>query len=134
MTKREFKRIGINKDKIQKLKSEYKELSNISQAKGQQITDMPHASGCSDKVCDYVMKKVDLKQSIDKLESDNRKLIKKADKFIKRIPDITIRQVLEYTYIVGLDDWDIHRLIGVHHKDVNRIINTFFLDSLLYLL
>lgn len=128
MTKSELKQIIINKQNIHKLKQQYKELRDISHAKGQQITDMPHASGCSDKVADYAIKIVDLEHEIDKLESYNHKLIKKADRFIKKIPDITIRNILEYKYIVGLNDFDIHTLTGIHKGDVNRIINTFFID------
>jgi hypothetical protein len=131
LTQREFKQIQINKEKLYKVRQDYKELKCISLVKGQEITDMPRASGCSDRVADHVIKIGDLRKKIEELESLNDKLIKRADKLIKRIPDVTIRQVLEYRFIVGLDDFEIHTLLGLHRKDINRIINTYFLDSVL---
>lgn len=132
MTQKEFKQISINKEKIKKIKQDYYDLYNISQVKGQQITDIPYSYNCSDKVADYVIKVSDLKDRINILENYNKNLIKKADMFIKKVPDMTIRQILEYRYIVGMDDWNIHRLIGVHKKDINRIIDIFFIEVMLY--
>lgn len=137
MTKEELKRISINNRKLGKLKEKYDSLKGKSQAKGQVITGMPHVSGTSDTVGDYVLAVVELAEEIILLEMETDLLLKRARNFITDIPDCTIQDILGYKYINNLYANEIIAFLGKPEikteKDINRILDTFFLDQLLYM-
>lgn len=137
MTKEELKQISYNNHRLEKLKGKYSALRYKSLAKGQEITGMPHAYDVKDTIGDYVTVLSDLRDEIARLEIENELLIKRARRFIVSIPDYTIQAILELKYINSLYSNEIAYCLGVKEikgeKDIDRVINTFFLDRLLYM-
>lgn len=135
MTKEELERIRINNQKIARLKEKYESLRDKSQAKGQVLTGMPHVSGVKDVVGDYVTELTGLNEEIILLELETDLLIKRARKFIDMIPDGVIRTMLELKYINNLYYTEVIAFSGAtelrSEKDLNKLLNTFFLDTLL---
>jgi len=138
LTKKDFERLLRNKNKLQELKYKMDELAYKSAVGSQQITGMPFVSGTSDKVGDYATEITQLEDIYISLKLKQDKLMKRAKAFIREIPDETISSILYLKYINGMDNLDIagvHGMRGPYRvRDVKNIINTFFLDSLLYLL
>ena len=99
LTKEELKRISINNRKLGKLKEKCDSLRGKSQTKGQVITGMPHVSGISDIVGDYVLEVTELAEEILLLEMETDLLLKGARNFIKDIPDYIIQDIIGYKYI-----------------------------------
>ena len=137
VTKEELKQISANNRKLVRLKNKYEALRYKSQMKGQVLTGMPHVAGVKDGVGDYVIEMTDLKSEIDLLEHANQILIARARRYIESIPDWVIQMILELKYINNLYADEIVSMVGVKEirkeKDIYRIINTFFLDQLLYM-
>jgi hypothetical protein len=137
LTKEELKRISFNNRKIEKLKEKYSSLKYKSQAKGQVLTGMPHVSGTSDTVGDYVAQLTSIKEELVLMELETELLIKRARRFIASIPDYTIQAIVELKYINNLYYTEVIAFAGAQEikteKDIDRLLNTFFLDTLLYL-
>lgn len=137
MTKEELKQISVNNRKLTRLKNKYEALRYKSQVKGQVLTGMPHASGAKDSIGDYVIEMADLKSEIDLLEHTNQALTTKARRYIESIPDWVIQMILELKYINNLYMDEIISMLRVKEirkeKDIHNIINTFFLEQLLYM-
>ena len=137
MTKEELQRISINNQKIAKLKEKYASLKYKSQAKGQVLTGMPHVSGTSDPVCDYVSELTGIREEIMYLELETDLLIKRARRFIAEIPDTTLQMIIELKYINNLYQGEIAYATGCKEirteKDIDRIMKTFFFEALLYM-
>lgn len=136
-TEKELKMIYKNKEKIQAMKAEIDDLTYKSLVGSQQLTGMPFVSGTSDKVGDYVTIITDLQDKCISLMIRNQRLIRKAKKFIRMIPDDEIQTILFMRYILGKDELDIAAALGIRHynreKQIKNIIKTFFLDCLLYM-
>lgn len=126
-----------NKEKIQAMKAEIDDLTYKSTVGSQQLTGMPFVSGTSDKVGDYVTRITDLQDRCISLMIRNQRLIRKAKRFIRMIPDDTIQTILFMRYILGKDELDIADHLGIRYynreKQIKNTIKTFFLDCLLYM-
>lgn len=137
MTREELKRISFNNRKIEKLKEKYSSLRYKSQAKGQVLTGMPHVSGTSDTVGDYVTQLSGIKEELVLLELETELLVKRARRFITSIPDYTIQAIIEFKYINNLYYTEVIAFTGMPEikteKDIDKLLNTFFLDTLLYM-
>ena len=137
MTKEELKQISANNRKLVRLKNKYEALRYKSQMKGQVLTGMPHVSGVKDSVGDYVIEMTDLKGEIDLIERTNQILIARARRYIESIPDWVIQMIFELKYINNLYICEIIPMLEVKEirkeKDIYRIIDTFFLEQLLYM-
>lgn len=136
-TEKELKMICKNKEKIQAMKAEIDDLTYKSTVGSQQLTGMPFVSGTSDKVGDYVTRITDLQDRCISLMIRNQRLIRKAKRFIRMVPDDTIQTILFMRYIIGKDELDIADAMGMKYynreKQIKSIIKTFFLDCLLYM-
>jgi hypothetical protein len=130
-------KIKKNKDKLRALKAEIDDLSYKSLAPGQQLTGMPFVSGTSDKVGDYATRITTMEDKYIALLIKTQTLEKRAKTFIRIIPDDTIQSILYLRYINGTDDLIIADAVGLkgNYREslVRKIVNTFFLDILLYL-
>lgn len=137
MTKKEFEKIRKNNEKLKSLQYMIDDLAYKSHASGQEITGMPFVSGISDKVGDYCTRLAYLEDRYMTLLIRNRKLIQKAKRFLNEIPDYTIRLSLYFIYLKGMDTIDVADMMGIYgtrrEKTLNKIINTFFLDAMLYM-
>jgi hypothetical protein len=126
------------KIKLTELKYKVDEMAYKSVVGSQQITGMPFVSGTTDKVGDYATRITELEDRYMSMLIQYKGLEKKAKAFITEIPDETISSILYLKYINGYDNIDIASVCGLRGpyraRVIKNIINTFFLDSLLYLL
>lgn len=117
---REFEQIKKNNMKLEELYWQYKELKVVG-AKAQIYSDMPHGSTCKNSMND-VEESVDIEIKYRTLMLENNRLIMKARKYIKQIPDSTIRQVLEMKYINGMYMFDIAGCLGLTEQECKKIL------------
>lgn len=138
MTKKELEQISKNNDKIAELRYLCKELENESETGTQEITGMPFVGGTSDRVGDKIIRLTDTRMQLVQLVRENELLIRRAREFIDRIPDRIIAAIIALKYIYGLDNLEIAAEVGYkgnyRDRDIRRVIDTFFLDNLLYML
>ncbi len=137
MTKEELQRISINNRKLEKLKEKYETLRNKSQAKGQIISDMPHGSGMTDTIGDYTVELVMVQSDIELMELETDILVRRARRFMGNVSDWVICEIIESKYINNLYVDEIIYMLNhpniKKESDINRILNVFFLESLLYM-
>ncbi len=138
MTKRELERMLKLKSYIKKVKVQIDDITYKSIVGSQQITGMPFVSGTSDKTGDHATKIIELEENYMNMLIRYKELEKIAKDFIRSIPDETISSILYLKYINGMDNIDIAEVNGMRGpyraRNVKNIINTFFLDSMLYML
>lgn len=137
MTRRDFERLLKYKEKLESLKYQIDDMAYKSIVGSQQLTGMPFVTGTSDKVGDYATMLTALEDKYISLLIKQEELIKRAKSFIRDIPDETISIILYAKYIQGKENLDIADMVNIRgnyrENMIKKIINTFFLECLLYL-
>lgn len=115
----------INKE-IEMWKHELYKLRNKSTILGQQITDMPHASGCSDKVATTATENVEVEQIIINLENSARIERERLMNYIAEEPDSLMRQIF-YLHNVQNYKWGkVADMVGNSEDSVKKIYYRYF--------
>jgi len=106
LKKSEVKQIYYINKEIEMWRKELAQARSQSRVMGQQITDMPHASGISDKTADIAVQEVEYEQLIEELEYNAFIMKNKIMRYITSIDDSVVRQIIFHRYI-SLLPWKI---------------------------
>lgn len=121
MTLKELSQYYYLRREIERYKNKIKELENKATSTTQNITDMPHCNGISDKVGDnateiaYYRSQIEL----DKLKCKNE--LERLDKYICNINDSLTRQIFELRFKDRLKWQEVADVIGSSEYSVKHI-------------
>lgn len=102
------KRLARNMDTLESLRS-------ASKQKAQVLTGMPHASGVSDPVGDFVVEMADLEERIRFLSEEIRQTKQDMESFVQTIDDEQLRTIFRLRSIHCMTWGEIARTIGGHN-------------------
>ncbi len=121
---------GLNKLYYLKIDIENikKEIENLPTISSPQLTGMPHGTGISNPVVEYVIKKEELIKKLNqKIEKYTEELIRIED-IIDRIDDIEVRAIARMRFIQNMRWEDIGEKIHLERttcsKKLRKYINT----------
>jgi len=130
LTKSEVKQIYYINKEIEMWREELLRTKSKSRVMGQQITDMPHASGTSDKTADMAVQEVEYEQIIEALEYSAFIMKNKIMRYITSIDDSVVRQIIFLRYI-SLLPWKIvaGEIGGDNTADSVRMIDKRYFEE-----
>lgn len=129
MTEKEINRPYWIKKEIEKIKKQKNDLDERSYVKGQEITDMPLASGTSDKTGDRAIAMQELNELYDIKLKEYYITLAKAERYIETIEDDRERLIIRLRCLNRMSFEEIGEELGYHRTRVSQIYRNHFKDS-----
>jgi hypothetical protein len=131
MTRKELEGLYYLRKEIERDEERIEELRAKAESCTQQLSDMPHGSGISDKTSEYVDKIIELQlkifeKALDCIEQETR-----ITDFLRTIDDPLIRLIIELRHVDFMKWRDIAQKIGGENtEDSVRMMHGRFLKKL----
>lgn len=126
MTEAELNKLHYINKEIGVLKRQLSELEQSSYVKGQEISDMPHASGTSNKTCDRAVAILEIQELYEIKLKELFITRAKIERYIENIENDKERLIIRLRCINNMNWEDIGEEIGYHRTRVSQIYRGHF--------